>query len=60
METLTSFKLTIELGNSAVQTPEDVAKLLTQVAVWMARNGSWYDKPLRDENGNTVGLVTVD
>ena len=54
-----SFTLTIELGNDAMQTPEDVAKLLTTVAGYMRKHGSWPNEKVRDINGNTVGTISV-
>jgi hypothetical protein len=54
------FKLTIELGNEAMQTPEDVAEALQAVARELERlSGSWpragAEGKIRDVNGNTVG-----
>jgi len=54
-----TFTLTIALGNAAMDTPEDVAGLLVDIAKYMHRNGSWYPETVRDINGNTVGSVRV-
>lgn len=47
------FKLSIELGNAAMQTPEDVAHALHEVIV--ALDVGRTEGKIRDENGNTVG-----
>lgn len=48
-----TFKLKIELGNDAMQTPEDVADALEKV-VRDLRNGV-RNRNIYDENGNKVG-----
>jgi Flp pilus assembly protein TadG len=47
------FKLSIELGNDAMQTAEDVANALQDIADELASGAS--DGHIRDDNGNTVG-----
>jgi len=54
-----SFTLTINLGDDAMQTPEDVAELLDRTAKYMRKHGSWPAEKVRDINGNTVGLISV-
>lgn len=54
-----SFTLTIKLGNDAMDTPEDVAAILADIAKYMHRNGSWPTSYVRDINGNTVGTICV-
>ena len=50
------FTLTIELGNDAMQTPEDVAGALREVADDVERTSMPQDgHRVRDYNGNTVG-----
>jgi hypothetical protein len=57
------FKLEIELGNAAMQTPEDVADALRRVADTLAGVGfvagaggfGRGSQRIRDLNGNTVG-----
>jgi hypothetical protein len=61
------FKLTITLGNDAMQTTEDVANALRGLADHVAGIGEYVDYAtgalswhldagsVRDENGNTVG-----
>ena len=61
-----AFDLKIKLGNAAMQTPEDVAGALREVAEWLDGVGSyeaddeqilWHLDAgrIRDVNGNTVG-----
>jgi hypothetical protein len=47
------FTLSIELGNEAMQTGEDVARALREVAKKL--DGGDDSGRIRDENGNTVG-----
>lgn len=54
-----TFILTIALGNDAMQTPEDVAALLAEIAKNMHQNGSWPPERWRDINGHTVGRISV-
>jgi hypothetical protein len=56
------FKLTIALGNNAMQTAEDVAGALRGLADHVAQIGEYVDfggyrdaGKVRDENGNAVG-----
>lgn len=51
------FKLTIKLGNAAMQTPDDVAEALRKLAAKMDHtefSGLEFGS-IRDVNGNTVG-----
>ena len=48
-----TFKLSIRLGNEAMQTPEDVATALEKIAEDL-RNGR-TGNTMFDENGNNVG-----
>ena len=60
----TRFTLTIDLGNDAMQTGDDIARALQAVAHTVS---SRYDgttppddtAPIRDENGNTTGRWTI-
>lgn len=52
-KSMDTFKLKIELGNDAMQTPEDVADALEKV-VRDLRNGV-RNRNIYDENGNKVG-----
>lgn len=58
MNTVDLFTLSIELGNEAMQTPEDVARALRQLAGGFDTWHCWPD-PLNegvvDTNGNGVG-----
>jgi hypothetical protein len=58
-----TFTLKINLGNDAMQTPEDVAEALRNAAVKVAMQGGNFDAGdgagIRDENGNTVGSWKV-
>jgi DUF917 family protein len=47
------FTLTIQLGNAAMQTGEDVAEALARVADSL--QGGVQSGTIRDVNGNTVG-----
>jgi hypothetical protein len=47
------FTLTVELGNAAMSTPEDVADALREVADALEAGAS--SGIVRDVNGNTVG-----
>jgi hypothetical protein len=62
------FKLTIELGNDAMQTENDVARVMRE---WIRRNtgqgsGAQFSMQpgrsgvIRDENGNKVGRWEVE
>lgn len=50
---MASFKVTIELGNEAMESGDDVADALRSVAS-RVENGQ-RDGYVRDRNGNTVG-----
>lgn len=57
------FKLEIELGNDAMRTPGDVAKVLLEMASLLAGEGT--PSPFRvgrvlDTNGNVVGEWRFD
>lgn len=57
-----TFTLTIELGNDAMQTTDDIATALEAVAVQLQRSGAInpeYQQKVRDRNGNTVGRWEV-
>lgn len=55
-----TFTLTIELGNDAMQAPEDVARALRRVAVDVERvEFTPLPVHVRDANGNTVGRWEV-
>jgi hypothetical protein len=59
---MSHFSLKITLGNEAMQTPDDVAAALRQVAdrldgtAFVEHDGA----KIRDTNGNTVGLWFSD
>lgn len=52
------FQLKIQLGNDAMQEPEDVARALERVAEQLREVG-WRGAPVRDMNGNRVGEWSV-
>lgn len=55
---MTTFALTIELGNEAMQTDEDVARALHRTASWFEENSSMFEQcrgGIYDVNGNRVG-----
>lgn len=49
-----NFTIQIESGNTAMQTPEDVAEALRKAADKITQGGE--DGTIRDANGNTVGF----
>lgn len=51
------FTMTIDIGNAAMSTLDDLATTLEHVAVEI-RNGR-QPTTIRDENGNTVGRWTL-
>lgn len=53
-----TFTLEIQLGNAAMQTPEDVALALRELAERLEGSGP-TEGMVRDENGNTVGRWTL-
>ena len=55
-----TFTLEITLGNDAMQTPQDVAAALRELANRLdALAGSDDEQRIRDANGNTVGRWTL-
>jgi hypothetical protein len=52
-----TFKLEIELGNSAMLTAEDLADVLENIADRVRRED---EGKIRDLNGNTVGWFRTD
>jgi len=57
----------VELGNDAMATWEDVARLLERTAVRITREGLNAKKPapfhsftMRDDNGNTVARINAE
>lgn len=62
----TRFALQITLGNEAMESPQDVAEVLTdRVAVGVDQSGMDFDGvegpyPIRDRNGNTVGHWAIE
>jgi hypothetical protein len=58
MSDIRAFDLSIELGNEAMRSPEDVARALRAVAVNVEYLGSFEageQHTLRNVNGNTIG-----
>jgi hypothetical protein len=53
----TIFRIKIELGNDAMNSPEDVARALRKIADRLEREQWEITNPIRDENGNTVGSM---
>jgi hypothetical protein len=59
---MAAFTLTIELGNDAMQTDEDVARALHRCASWLEENSTMFEQTrgwVVDANGNTVGSWEV-
>ncbi len=52
------FNLRIELGNAAMQTPEDIADALRSVANKLESGNT--EGSIRDLNGNTVGEFKIE
>lgn len=52
------FAVSIALGNDAMQTPQDVAKALREIAEKLDTTGPSRG-PVIDRNGNTVGTFTL-
>jgi len=52
-----SFKLELDGGNEAMDTPQDVADALERIAAQVREMDEQYgfSSPIRDANGNTVG-----
>jgi len=55
----TKINITIDLGNSGMQNPLQVAALLVETAQRLSNNG-FRDMKLRDINGNTVGELSLE
>lgn len=58
MDSSTTFSLTIQMGNEAMQTNDDVIEALRRAATVLETNGGFSrveTQALRDLNGNTVG-----
>lgn len=53
-----AFSLRIELGNDAMQTPEDIVEALRSVARKL--EGGDTEGTIRDLNGNTVGSFEIE
>ena len=54
------FKLTINLGNEAMQTDNDIARALRRV-VWEVEGGiDNYSGIIKDINGNSVGSYAIE
>jgi hypothetical protein len=49
------FTLEIETGNDALQTGEDLARLLVRFAENIREGNGFGSNPIRDDNGNAVG-----
>ena len=58
---MSKFLLSIELGNDAMQTGNDIAKALHTVGLQINSNDQPYptQRPIRDVNGNIVGQWQV-
>lgn len=56
--TSSTFSLSIELGNEAMQDPFDVATALSKLAQDMSAANYPEEGIVRDANGNTVGRYT--
>ena len=54
------FSLEIELGNDAMLTARDVAWALLSVSQSLMDKGWHAPQKIRDENGNTVGRISVE
>ena len=52
---MSEFTLRIEMGNEAMQTPEDVAESLRDVANRLNYGADSRSGKIRDYNGNVVG-----
>lgn len=56
-----TFKLEINLGNDAMQTPGDVSDALRQIARALLECEEFGDNHvIRDDNGNRVGFFGVN
>lgn len=52
--------ITIETGNAAMRTERDVARALTTLAKRIKDNGLDFVTKVMDDNGQSVGTVTVE
>lgn len=63
MDADNEFKLTIRLGNEAMQSTTDVAGALHRLMIHLEHADSWPEAAditrIRDRNGNTVGEWSV-
>ena len=57
---MSTFTLHIELGNDAMQTPADVARVLHRLADGLANVEFGGGGRIPDVNGNTIGRWAVD
>lgn len=56
---MTTFNLTIKLGNDAMQSAQDVAHALYEAAEKIAARGGMRDGRIFDANGSKVGEWNV-
>jgi hypothetical protein len=56
---MSRFKLTIQLGNEAMQTPFDVAHALEALSVRISNTTRDYGNVF-DDNGNNVGTWSIN
>lgn len=52
------FSLAIEIGNSAMESPDDVARALRRLADELETSSAAGNGRIRDDNGNAVGRWT--
>jgi hypothetical protein len=55
---MSQFALAIDIGNDAMQSAEDIADALRDVAALLYQGQT--SGPIHDVNGNTVGRFTTD
>lgn len=55
----TRFDLTIELGNAAMRTPEDIADALRSLANRLEAAGTFASEIIMDQNGARVGSWSI-
>jgi hypothetical protein len=53
------FMLEIKLGNEAMQSPEQIARALDDIAENLIHKGFLADRFIMDDNGNLVGKWEV-
>lgn len=58
--TVKKFSLEIELGNDAMLTARDVAWALLSVSQSLMDKGWHAPHKIKDENGNSVGRISVE